>query len=254
MKDKADGRPGEQQEIKLELQGVEAPVPWQAVLLPVEQFPMTPPQYGIVRKFLGLLTDVLTDDYGLQQEVLLQMWKLSPATGSSLVSENGASWKPQIGLGVWPDREPPKSWSKAIMMDAVAASFRGDEPAKPYYKLFRLTGDEGKRIEAARTMRGLGVEIQTFSKLDSEALLKRSKELFLPTIEDDRFKKERFYLPLVDRNTISSAGFAERLDLCLCGVDVYIRESAEDRGILILSRLPLESLVEQVRQKSQRKA
>ncbi len=250
MASSVEEQAGGRREVKLELQGVEAPPPWQAVFMPVGQFPLERPQYGIVRKFLSLLTGVLINDHGLEHEVFLQTWKLSPANGAGLVSENAALWQPEIGLGVWPDREPPKAWSKTIMMDAVAATFRGDEPEKPFYKLFRLAGDTDKRVEASATMRGLGVEGQTFSRLNGEMLLKRSKELFVPAITDERFKKEKFYLPLVDRKTIRSAGSAERLSLALCGIDVYIRESAEDQGILILSKIPLKLLFDQVRAKS----
>ena len=102
--------PNHRREIQLELHGVSAPLPWQAVLLSLGEFPLKPPRYGVIRHFFDLLADVLTGDHGMQQEVLLQMWKLAPATGAELVSKHGSLWQPELGLGVWPDREPPRSW------------------------------------------------------------------------------------------------------------------------------------------------
>ena len=241
---------GERRELKVNFRGIEAPLPWQAVVLPVSEYPLKAPEYGLVRRFLGLLTMVLEKEHRLRQEVLLQMWKIAPESGAGLVSSNGKLWKPQIGLGIWPDREPPTSWSQATMQNAVAAAFRGDEPTKPYYNLLRLTCDAAVRSKAAETMCGYGTQIQTFSKLESDALLERSKKTFLPMIRDNRFKNERFYLPLLDSNTVTSAGYAERLDACLCGIDFYLRESPEDKGILIVTKIPLDPLLKSVKELS----
>ena len=62
-----------------------------------------------------------------------------------------------------------------------------------------------------------------------------SRDLFVPGITDAAFQRERFYLPLLDAALIQEAT-GEQLDSWLCGAQVYIRESGEDRAVLLLSR------------------
>ena len=237
----------QRREIKVTFRGISAPEPWRVFLLPVSGFPLKVPEFGLVRRYLGMIATVLEKEHGLKQEVLQQMWKLAPESGAGLVSSHAKLWKPQIGLGIWPDREPPTSWSQATMQDAAAAALRGDEPTKPYYNLLRMTCDPATRTSAAATMCGYGTQIQTFSRIDSDELLKRSKETYLPSIRDDRFKNERFYMPLLDARTVASAGYAERLEASLCGIDFYLRESPEDKGILMITKMPFDPLLASVR-------
>ena len=48
--------------------------------------------------------------------------------------------------------------------------------------------------------------------------------------------------------SIAASRTPEQLGQWLDGIDVYVRESAEDQSILILSRLPLALLFEQAQQ------
>lgn len=238
---------------RLRLEVIEtAPSPWQAALLPVTGFPL--PEFPLeqIGTFLRALDEVLVEQRGLRHEVLFQVWKLAPRTGADVISENVAEWSPDLGLGIWPDRRPPQSWTEELMVDAAAAVFRGDEPELPSYRLLRLAASEQKRIEAAGKMRGFGVQIEIFSNDTIAAIQQQAKSVFLPAIKERRFAREGFYLPLLDRRSIAAAGSADRLDEWLCGIDVYVRESAEDKGVLILSRLSIDALIGQVTQKLDR--
>jgi len=143
-----------------------------------------------------------------------------------------------------PDRKPPSGWTEERMVDAAAAAFRGDEPELPSHRLLRLTADERERGNAADAMRGFGVAIECFSKQTWESISKSGSSLFVPTIKERQFQQADFHFPVLDRNSILAAGSAEQLDAWMCGIEVYVRASAEDKGILILSKLPLEGLLQ----------
>jgi hypothetical protein len=229
---------------RLKLDVIETHAPWQAALLPVGPFPLPGALLESVRPFLLRLADVLVKQQRLSQEVLFQVWKLSPQNGADVMSENLSRWPMELGLGVWPDRKPPSGWTEERMVDAAAAAFRGDEPELPSHRLLRLTADERERGNAADAMRGFGVAIECFSKQTWESISKSGSSLFVPTIKERQFQQADFHFPVLDRNSILAAGSAEQLDAWMCGIEVYVRASAEDKGILILSKLPLEGLLQ----------
>ena len=229
---------------RLKLDVIETHAPWQAALLPVGTFPLPGALLEIVRPFLLGLADVLVKQYGLSQNVLFQVWKLSPQTGADVISENLPQWPTDLGLGVWPNRQPPTGWTEERIVNAAAAAFRGDEPELPSHRLLRLTADEREQGNAADLMRVFGVGIECFSKLTWEGIAKNGSSLFVPTIKDSHFQRADFYFPLLDRNSILTANSAEQLDAWMCGIEIYVRASAEDKGILILSKLPLDRLLQ----------
>jgi hypothetical protein len=220
--------------------------PWQAALLPVTEFPIPAFQREKIALFLQAFDEVLVKKYRLSHEILHQVWKLSPQTGADVLSENIDEWSPEFGLGIWPDRKPPQGWTEEMMVDAAAAVFRGDEPEIPSHRLLRLTLEENNRIGAAGKMRGFAVQIELFSKDKLDVIVRRGKEIFQPTITERQFKKADFYLPLFDRKTLAAATSGEQIDAWLCGIELYIRESAEDKGILILSRFPIEPILDEI--------
>lgn len=219
----------------LSLEPVTAPVPWHAVLIPCS-FSEPSSEYPQVIAFLQAFTSLLVKEANLKQELLLQVWKLGMTEASQIVNDHVREWWPTLGLGIWPDREPPRGWTQEALSDAAAAVFRNDEIPLPSHKLLRLGTEEKARIDAARQLRGFGALIEIFSKDDFKDLEQRSRKAFLPKITEKRFKKARFYLPVLDCHSIAAAKDVEQLDAWLCGTEVYIRESGEDKGILILSR------------------
>ncbi|AEU38911.1 hypothetical protein [Granulicella mallensis] len=63
---------------------------------------------------------------------------------------------------------------------------------------------------------------------------------YLPEITDPGFGRADFVFPLLDCRILASARSAELINQWLCSIDLYIRESPEDKGILLLSRIPLD--------------
>lgn len=229
---------------ELKFQPFAAPSPWQAALLTVPEFPIPPAQLSSYRKFLGSLAETLMDRYMLRHEVLYQTWKLAPDTGADILSAHIEEWPLDFGIGIWPDRKPPGGWTEESFMDAAAAVFRGDEPQFPSHRILLLTGSKGKRLQAADLMRGFGAQIEFFSRQPLESTLARGKEHYLPAIREGQCRKSEIYLPLLDRRSIAAAQSPEQLDTWMCEIEVYLRESAEDKAILLLSRIPLQAILE----------
>ena len=63
-------------------------------------------------------------------------------------------------------------------------------------------------------------------------------KVLLPPIEEEGLKAFPLYVPLLTAASLSAS--AEQLDTWLGAVDVYLRESPQDKGLLIVSRQPLE--------------
>ena len=230
---------------RLQWSEIETIGPWQCALLPVPEFPLQAAYATAVERFFFSLGSLLTGAQKLNHQILLQTWKLGPETGTPTLSAHRKAWRAQLGLGIWPDRNPPQGWTEERMMDAAAAAFRGDEPELPSHRLLRLRLSPAESPLAARTMRRFGVMIEIFFRGEVSQLDTRCREMFHPRIEEDQFLHEEFYCPVLDRNSVLSAKSAEEMDSFLCGADVYVRDSAEDRGILMVSRLPIRSLFEQ---------
>lgn len=217
------------------------PSPWQAILFRVDAFPQSLAEGAPVAFFLeALLQRIVSAHPALHQQVLLQFWKLSAETGSDVLAEHATDWDPEYGLGMWPGRRPPQRWNDTMAMDAAAAIFRGDEPELPAYRLLRLKAEQAELAEAVEEFRGLGVLLQSFSLKAPEALDGDLNNRYLPEITDPGFRRADFVFPLLDCRILASARSAEQINQWLCGIDLYIRESPEDKGILLLSRIPLD--------------
>ncbi len=230
---------------KLRLQVFEPRGQWQAALIPVAEFPLPEADCLPVSLMLQALTHVLRTTCQLHHLLSLQVWKLGPLTGAELISTHRREWKPQLGLGIWPTRTPPSGWTEARMMDAAAAALRGDEPELPAHRLLRLDQAEPGRGETARMLRPFGILMEMFTRVPENEVLRKTQETFAPRVAGSSFKDQDFYLPLLDLASFTAAS-AEELDEWLCFADFYVRDSSEDRGILLLSRLPLQPLLKQV--------
>lgn len=230
----------------MKLDSLELPGPWQAAILRVTQFPVPTGEASLIQPVVQAFTEILTREYKLKHEVLLQFWKLSPQTGGNVLSANVKAWSPRYGLGVWPDRQPPQGWTEEMLVDAAAAVFRGDEPAKPSHRLLHLEVRESDRFNAATKMRGFGAQIEIFAKDSLSTIENEARDIYLPRIIEERFQDESFYLPLFDIASLTSAKSAEELTSWMCGIDLYLRESPEDKAFLFISNLPLQPVFDRL--------
>ncbi len=234
--------------MKLVAEELETAKPWQALLLRAS-FPLESEAKLTLTHFLDELTRLLlAERHDLRREVFLHAWKLEDEELNSLFHQNLSRWKPSLGLGIWPDRKGPSTWTEASFMDASATKMTGEQPELPAYKFFHLGGEPQHTLQAANLIFGLGATTQMFTRDSFDALQKKGKKVYLPAITSQIYKHADFYLPLLDQRSIAFARRPGYLDELMCGVDVYIRESPEDEGVLILSRIPLTPLMEQIRE------
>ena len=221
--------------------------PWQIAQIPIGKFPIAIDQLDTVRAYFRAFAEVVAQTGSRHSQVFLQTWKLDAQTSGAVLNAHMKQWRPEMGLGVWPDRKPPQGWTETSFVDAAAAKFRGDEPELNVHRLIRLTALDIEP-EVAEQLRGSGTLVETFSCYKPQPLLEISRRHALKRISEQQYRDEKFYLPLLDMRSIAASRTPEQLGQWLDGIDVYVRESAEDQSILILSRLPLALLFEQAQQ------
>ena len=211
--------------------------PVEAYLLPVNGFPLPKPELDAVKSFLQRFVTQAIATWRLTQDVFIQFENLELAGGAARFSENGRFWLPKLGLGVWPSRPAPTLWTRADFQDLDV----GEKPRPLMYKVFRLSTPEG-REQAPDILLGRGTVMYVLLEGASERLLKEGRETLLPIIQEPALRGFPFHIPLLDANSLNDAKVGQ-LKKWLCGASIYIRESPEDRGILVLSDRPLDSIL-----------
>ena len=204
-------------------------------VLPVSVFPIPPEEKDPAAKFLGELSARIQSRTGLKREVLIQMTQLRFPTGSSqLFSRYGREWIPAMGLGVWPYREPPTIWTARDFEELVP----GQAPRTLIDQVFRITKSEEAKVHARDIMFGYGTVAEVLTVETTDQFLDSCRKVLLPPITDPTYTCFPFYVPLLDAKSVANARESD-IDQWTCGVSLYLRESTEDNGVLIATRIPL---------------
>jgi hypothetical protein len=216
------------------------PSPWDAVLLPVSAFPMPDNEPSAIGSFIRMLEISEAASHTLSVETFIQVEQSDGVECRRLYFEHARQWMPEVGLGVWPDREPPASHSRQEIMSLAA----GKKLRKLMYQVLRITNPSQKtKGQALDTMLRLGPMLHIITPASGEAFLNTASAVLLPPIKDPSFTCYPFYVPLFEVKSLASAT-PEQLDSWFCGASTYIRESFEDRGVLVVSRRPLSPVFE----------
>ncbi|MFN2974378.1 hypothetical protein [Terriglobus aquaticus] len=181
---------------------------------------------------------------GLQGQLFLQSWKLSAETGNNVVTAHLPQWQPRRGLGIWPAGPAPTGWTEESLMNAAAAAFQGQEPRLPVHHLLQLRTDNQQLPSAVRKMTGRGVALVVFSKQDRSESLERNAGFYRDQVEG-RFKRSPFFMPLLDETGLLSFSGADHTEQWMHGLDIYVRETAEDEGVLIVSRAAYTHVIDE---------
>ncbi len=213
--------------------------PWEAYLLAVSDFPVPEEELDPVRRFLQRFSAAAQQRWKLVAEVGLQLVQLHLKDGPARVAQHGREWIPAVGLGVWPDREPPRGWTDEDFNELGM----GEKPRELMFQVLRVTTTPEARSQARDVMLGLGTLVQILIPDSLDAFFDRSARTLLAPIADPAYTCFPFFVPLLEGKALREAT-GPQLTAWLCGCSVYLRESAEDKGILILSREPLGPLLE----------
>jgi len=216
-----------------------APRPCEVWVIPA-QFPLAESDLAPLRDFFARFSDAAGRALGLSPEVFLQFAQLQVGDRAATLTEHARAWRPQQGLGVFPDRKPPAMWTVEECLDL--------EPgprAVLMHQVFHVQGGPEASRDARDRMLGAGVVVQIMTAEGSEALLQKGKELLLAPIQDPTFRAFPLYIPLLEKRSFARAK-ASQVSEWLCGASVYVRESAEDEAILIVSQEPLGPVLRQL--------
>lgn len=211
-------------------------------LFPAGDYPVPAGERETYLGILGRLESVLDESFGGSQEILLQMWKLHHEGASKQLSGNGRAWVPVVGVGVWPHKPPPAVWTR----EEFEAFVPGEMPRPPISMVFRLKGERTQRANVLPVMGGRGALIQAWVQGDPEEFYKDCAEYFRGFITEPLHLAYPFFFPLIDASTLRAIT-PELADRLLGRVQYYVRESAEDRGLLILSRSSLDVVFKELR-------
>ncbi|MEW6366068.1 MAG: hypothetical protein AB1714_15670 [Acidobacteriota bacterium] len=223
------------------LKRVRCEKPWDTFVLPVSAFPVPKAELTPIREFVSELASKIASTRKLASEVFIQFAQLHHEDGPTRLSDHGREWMPTTGLAVWPDREPPTLWT----IDELTNVLPGETVRPMMNVVFRLMGPIPARENARDTMMGLGTIIEIMIQGSADEFLAAAHAVLYPPLKEPSLKSFPFYVPLLEAKSFANAR-AEQLATWLCGAKAYIRESVEDKGILIASDQPLEPLLANV--------
>ena len=203
--------------------------PWAAGLIPLSGFPAAEAEIAPVRDFLGRVVAHLVERHRAALETFVQLTTLHLDDGARRVSANGREWMPSMGLGAWPNREPPHGWTQEELQALVPG-----EKLRPMMDIVLRIGVLQKGDAARDAMLGVGSILQFVVPPVPDQFLSATRALLLPPITDPCFTSFPFYVPLFELKAVEAASEPE-LNGWLCGAHACIRESPEDSGVLLIA-------------------
>ena len=217
----------------LHAQVLEAPPGWVAYSVRVSGFAIAEAEAGNLHAALKALIDLIQDGPAAGN---LSLWLLTDSLHKDgavkELARHGREWGPQFGLGIWPDKEPPRSFSENDFLDMHA----DDSPPQSHAHTVVWIDAAASVVQSAwRTMFRRGSTIVTITSGQPSAMLQKVRRALTEKIRDESFQAFPFYFPILGRETVVGAT-AEELEGWLGTTQLYIRESEEDKAILLLTR------------------
>jgi hypothetical protein len=217
-------------------------------LLPVSKYPLPQAEARWASAFSGdLIAEIKKDRPNLRMEVIIRQGGIYTGLLDQFV-DNAPRWMPEQGLAVIPHRPPPHIPTKDEVENVDPRSLAGDDrpPAHDFMPelIFRIA-DSGGREEAFRTMGGHTALHVFLTEANEADMIGDWKEAFGANVTERIFRAMPLYVPLFGVRSFLGVS-AEKVKSWMTSFDLYIGESLEDSGIVIVSREKIDNLIEAV--------
>ncbi|NYF78653.1 hypothetical protein [Granulicella arctica] len=217
---------------------------WHAYLVPLPKLPLAIEKRPELLQYMQQFLKILSAEMTYERSVFLQLDELHQDNAIRNISRYGRQWSPQMGLGLLPEAPPPRYWTTE---DLLERDYTSTIPAL-MHSVMHLDTDNAGTKSACEVMTGTAGLIQVLHTCNAAQLLQGWFDVFQPTIQEEGLAAYPLYLPLISGTCIANCT-SENLDRWMADAQIYIRESAEDKGILILSRFNLEKLLEKTKKR-----
>jgi hypothetical protein len=229
------------QSVDLALRVLRSPAPWQAFVLPVSGFPIPEQECGPLAKFMERISTSAAKRWKLSSEVFMELEQMKGLECRHAFADHGKEWLPEVGLGVWPDREPPRLWTRKEFENLQP----GGKLREILCEVFRISTSPQHRAAARAAMLKFGPVTEILTPETTEGLLEKMKPVYLAFIKERSHRCFPYFIPLLEGKSIESMT-PEQLQNWCPGISVYIRESFQDGGILLASTMPLVEVLEEL--------
>jgi hypothetical protein len=184
--------------------------------------------FGVLESWLRQLAD----RFRLQPALWLPGAALHSTRDVNLLVEHAREWMPDLGLGIRPNGEPPR-----MLNPEDLSQLKWDQMPQPKHETaFHLRTGAQAAETALPLFGGTGAILYCLLDASVDVYLSEQRQLWLPNIKDPAFRAHSFYVPFLDRKRLKGQS-ASVLFEWLGRAVVYLRESPEDDGILIVSSL-----------------
>lgn len=204
-----------------------------------------PPAWPVSRSLLAAWRDVCAELqarlFGDPSRVIagLQMWRLHVGGIADTLSRKAREWAPEIGVGVWLDQPPPTLWTEEEFLKNPP----GVPMRPPMYQFIRVSPADRDYLAVWREVGGNGCWLAFSVQSDPDGFVMTEAAAYKAWIEEPSIEAYDLFVPLLKLDSSESPLFADR-SRHLAGVTRYVRESDEDRGLVIYSDVPIEPVFE----------
>ena len=213
------------------------PAPASVYFLGVPSFPMPELWHGPIKEMIEKLQGRFRAEFegNLLSYLGIIHSMLKPDLLRALVTNN-LEWRPATALAILPDQPAPR-----IPSVEEVVKWEGNIPLDEVMPLISYITNPNAVKDASDQLFGKGALAFYVSPLGEHAFLKRMKDVFGYVIEDPALNVMNC-LPFFEIDALLSAN-EKQFKALFCALDLYIGESAKDRGYVIVSSACLDDKI-----------
>ncbi len=212
---------------------------WFVYIIPVPAFPLKASQRKELFASVALLIRLLREESNANRSAWLELDHLHQDNAIQQIGKCAPLWNPEIGLGLKPEAESPRYWTED---DLTNRDHDSPMPALMRNILLLNTSDEHS-AQACQSMTGTGGLTQVIHRCTTERMRRAWYEVLHPFITEEGLAAFPIYMPLLTTESLTASALP-MVEHCMREVDVYIRESAEEKGVFLISARALEPWLE----------